>query len=172
MKGKWLKPASKPALPAQQDGAPVVARGDFNKRIAEFKKARGLAETFQLTTFCQVRRQYFTTFFERYGPGELFKPVRKDVTDLKLSRTGSLSGGFLQVGTSELGGWECICGRGNFVKCSCGVTSCMPTEHEWSCNPGCGAAGNLTPLHSISGSKGSAAARLFKSANLPLLPKT
>ncbi len=179
MKGKWLRPISAPGAPAIKDEKPLMPTDDFNCRIAAFKKARGLAETFRLTTFCQQQRKHFVTTFERYGPGELFKRVCMEEVAASNSRFGGKKQNVQQFNISDVAAWECACDRRSFVLCDCGRISCQPPDGNWSCMPGCGRSGPLVPLRSIDGSKGGGGASkfaksssaLFKTTGPPLLPR-
>lgn len=167
MKGKWLKLWETPVK-----DTPALESTEFDRRITEYKKERGLAETFRLTTFCQVQRVYFVTVYERYRKDELFEPVRIERfhSDVPAPAAPVVS---YSVPASELGNWDCLCGRTGRVFCSCGRTSCRDVnaaDLDWSCNPGCGFSGQLTPTRSIKGSKGSRSQALQSGASFPLLP--
>jgi hypothetical protein len=165
MQSKWLKLWETPLK-----DTPALEGNEFDRRVAEFRKARGLAETFRLTTFCQVQRAYFVTVYERYAKDELFEPVRMERCDSSRTASGS-SGTYFSVAVSDLGAWTCLCGRTGYVVCNCRQISCRPSDDGWCCEPGCGASGPLSPLSSVSGSKDSNSKALSAGARGPLLPR-
>jgi len=170
MKGKWLTPfkgnqlseAKRAALPSKE----------FDARMAAFRKERGLAECFRLSTYCTSQKKHFVTFFERFAKSELFKAVRVEASQQQYPPKALGADAISSMATAELSGWRCLCGSSSYVRCYCGTTSCRDPREEWIC-PSCGASGDLEPLHRVNGSKGetSALTALFKAGGPLLLPK-
>lgn len=170
MKGKWLTPFKGNQLSEGKQAALPGKR--FDQRMATFRKERGLAECFRLTTYCTLRRKHFVTVFERFAKSELFKAVRTEDSQKGYVPQALRADAMSSMATSELSGWQCLCGRGSYVRCYCGTTSCRDTREEWVC-PGCGASGDLEPLQRVNGSRGEATAlaAIFKGGSPLLLPK-
>lgn len=167
MPGKWLTPFKGNRL-GKQKTSTVLPGKAFDERMAAFRKERGLSESFSLTTYCTPQRTYVVTVFERFAASELFRAVRTEPVP-NTPQAGSMArSASLTVATAELSGWRCVCGRGSYVRCCCGITSCRGEREDWKC-PGCGASGDLEPLHEIGGSKSSAAKTSLLTSPSPLL---
>ena len=186
---KEIKQKNVPA-PVQQEARPLVSGSEFNRKIAAFRKTKGVVESCRINFICQVSEQHFESLFERDAPDELFKCVARTVltpsaSGLKILHTS----GFRKFKAAEFDfrAFQCGCGRDDFVVCHCGQISCRPRlggifkNAMWVCKPGCGAAGLLLPLIEIAAATSTGSGWLSKvaqaqPANLcpprrPLLPR-
>jgi hypothetical protein len=169
MTGKWLKRHDGVLVPARGQGTPALQSSEFDRRMAQFMRAKGVTETFCLTAMCRERRNLYTTTFERCGPGELFKQVRVEAFDLsEPDRTGS-STETQKFDVEDTADWECPCGARGWVRCCCGQISCHTAREKWRCDPGCGRSGLLTPARTVMGSKPNRNALGRKSSSSGLL---
>ena len=131
MTGKWLRRTDKALVPASRDTLPVVTGEEFDRRMTEFMRAKGITEQFCLTTFCREQRRHYVTTFERQGPDKLFRKVRVEAID-PFSLPGK--GPVPKVETFDvdaLGDWECPCGTKGLVFCYCGRNSCNAEIRPW-----------------------------------------
>lgn len=178
MTGKWLKRPSNDLVPARKPDKPVLQGDEFNRRVAQFMRDKGIVESFCVTIFCRVHEKFYITTFERRGPGELFKRVSVEPLQPSSGRGIAALSAKQAFNIEDVADWECPCGAGSWVNCSCGRISCNADREWWRCYPGCGAHGNLEPARTITGSKpgrklsgsDNFAGALFKSASVPRLP--
>lgn len=156
----WLKPYGK--LPATKATTPA-AKGDFDAKLAAFKKAHGFRERYSMLCHCSRFGRPFEVVFERSSDAERFAVGAVN----KLAEyTGGGSAAAPQdkrfdVDAFDTTKWHCPwCSAQNWVHCSCGRNNCEYRFRQtggtlYKCEPGCGATGEVVPMTEIAASAAS-----------------
>lgn len=175
MSGKTNLPAKPDAdrAPATAKERLAARRAAFAQGIANMRRNTGTPETRAIACLCAQDGRRFVCVFERFSPQEVFRFARAEPCP---ETDNDSSAGLLLRGAPALkefsckefdfSGWHChFCGdaRG-FVSCGseCGFVCRSRTVTRGSaayfyCHPGCGAAGPVAPVSTVSGSTGGGA---------------
>lgn len=169
--------------PAKAQGTALASRADFDRKIAQFRKATGVLESCRIGFVCGKTGQRFETLFERASPAEKFKVAANETMTFSCSAVQSGKAQAqrrIDMDDFSLTKWRCFgCGVEDFIHCGvCGQNICRscPTwkvgNREYSkCEPGCGSEGSLEPLDAIGTSAGTRRAGMAKAIAGPRGPK-
>lgn len=187
----WLSPIpSKAPAPAKADST-ALSRAEFDRKIASFRKASGVVETWRIGFLCAKTSQRFETLFERGSPTELFKIVSIDklVPAFGAGKAGAppRQANF-PIEQFCFDRWRCAgCGADSFVRCCrCQLYYCNAFAEErrdgtYSYCPVCRGGGRTVPLQDLDASgaarrkspqaeAGADRPRLTQTGNPPALP--
>jgi hypothetical protein len=172
----WLKPYGK--VPAIKTTATPTAKQDFNAKLAAFKQAHGFRERHAMLCHCSRFGRAFEVMFERASDAERFAVC--SVNKLAEHPGGGSSSApqskrfdMKQFDTTR---WHCPwCSAQSWVHCPCGRNNCDSRFKQrggtlYTCEPGCGASGNIMPLTEIAASAASNAPAFAKGGTAAALP--
>jgi len=164
MMKNWLtlRPAASPAKKASTE---LTTKAEFDRKIAEFRRASGKLETCRIDFVCAKSAEPFSVLFDRASAAEKFavKEIEK-IGATKTSSSPTSLPALRSFDTNEFSfaAWRCpCCGNGSFVHCACGQNSCQAkvwraddgrTYHK--CEPGCGSVGEIGTLRNVQASAG------------------
>ncbi|WP_461331241.1 hypothetical protein [Bradyrhizobium elkanii] len=176
-----LRPA---ALPAKKASTEISTKAEFDRKVAEFRRASGKLETCRIDFVCAKTGEPFSVLFDRGSAAEKFavaKVERIGVMKATPSPSSLPALRSFDVNEFSFASWRCpCCGSGSFVHCACGQNSCQAnvwraddghTYHK--CDPGCGSVGELGKLRSMQASAGGwGHGKSSAGSGRPALPKT
>jgi hypothetical protein len=187
----WLSPIpAKPAVPVKADST-ALSRAEFDRKIASFRKASGVVETWQIGFLCAKTSQRFETLFERGSPSELFRiaSIDKLVPAFGPGKAGAPPAqANFPIEQFCFDRWRCAgCGAGSFIKCqTCQLYYCDAFAEErrdgtYSYCPKCRGGGRTVLLQDLDASgaarhrrpqiaAGADRPRLTQTASAPALP--
>lgn len=182
MMKNWLtlKP---PALAAKKISSELTTKTDFDRKVAEFRRASGKLESCRLDFVCAKTAEPFSVLFDRASAAEKFavaKIEKSGATKASSSPSSLPALRSFDVSEFSFAAWRCsCCGNASFVHCACGQNSCQAkvwraddgrTYHR--CEPGCGSVGELGTLRSVQASTGGGGhVKLPAGSGRPALPK-
>jgi hypothetical protein len=171
------------AVPAKKESTELTTKADFDRKVAEFRRASGKLESCRIDFVCAKMAEPFSVLFGRASAAEKFAVAKIEKIGMAKGAPSSSSLPALRsfdVSEFSFAAWRCpCCGNGSFVHCACGQNSCQAkvwraddgrTYH--TCEPGCGSVGEIGTLRSVQASAGGGG-RIKPSAgsNRPTLPK-
>lgn len=172
----WLKIMNSPP-PAK-----LPSRAEFDRKVAQFRKANGITETYRVGFTCAHTLQAYEMVFERAGPGEAFAIVSMAAASpaKAVARFGELPPRrVLDLSEFDWTAWRCPgCQASSFVACGCGQINCDAHRQRrgeahglYKCEPGCGYEAGPSPLVTLSATEGGAnkARRALPAAGVHLL---
>jgi hypothetical protein len=170
---KGLLSVFRKALPAKP--AATAARDEFDRRLADFRKASGVMESCIIGFMCGRTRRPFEFRFERGSRAELFTlvSVRKpEGGAATAARAAPRAGRALNLAEFDSSGWACpFCRAQTFVRCRCGINCCDPrahqTEHGLFTCAACGLETPTVPLTMIETRRDGGIRSQSKAAQLP-----
>ena len=187
----WLAPMPQKAPePAKTDSA-AQSRAEFDRKLASFRKASGIVETWRIGFLCAKTSHRFETLFERGSPTELFKiaSIDKLVPAFGAGKAGAPpSQANFPIEQFCFDRWRCAgCDADSFVRCRrCKIHYCDAFAEErrdgtYSYCPVCRGGGRTVPMQDLDASEttrrrnpqvanGADRQRLTQTGNPPALP--
>lgn len=182
MMKNWLtlKPA---AVPAKKASSELTTKAEFDRKIAEFRRASGKLESCRIDFVCAKTAEPFSVLFERASAAERFAVAK--IQKLGGAHAAPASSTLpalrsFDVNEFSFASWRCpCCGNGSFVHCACGQNSCQAKVWRADdgrayhrCEPGCGSVGEIGTLRSVQASAGGGGhAKPHAGSRRPALPK-
>lgn len=182
MMKNWLtlKPS---ALPAKKASSELAAKAEFDRKVAEFRRASGKLESCRIDFVCAKSAEPFSVLFDRASAAEKFAVAKIEKIGMTQAVSSPSSLPALRsfdVNEFSFIAWRCpCCGNGSFVHCACGQNSCQVklwraddgrTYHR--CEPGCGSVGEIGTLRSVQVSTGGGGhIKPLAGSRRPALPK-
>lgn len=176
-----LRPA---ALPAKKASSELTAKAEFDRKVAEFRRASGKLESCRIDFVCAKSAEPFRVLFDRASAAEKFAvaKIEKIVAARAAPSPTSLPAlRSFDVNEFSFTAWRCpCCGNGSFVHCACGQNSCQAKiwraddgRSYHKCEPGCGSVGEIGTLRSVQASAGGGGqTKSLAGSRRPALPKS
>lgn len=171
------------AAPAKTASTQLSTKAEFDRKVAEFRRASGKLETCRIDFVCAKTAEPFSVLFDRASAGEQFAVARIEKIGTAKGAPSSSSLPALRsfdVSDFSFAAWRCpCCGSGSFVHCGCGQNSCQAKVRRaddgrlyHTCEPGCGSVGEIGTLRSVQASSGGGGhAKPQSGLKRPTLPK-
>ncbi|MBZ9944508.1 hypothetical protein LB533_25775 [Mesorhizobium sp. BR1-1-13] len=175
-----LKPA---ALPAKAASSELATKADFDRKVAEFRRASGKLESCRLDFVCAKTGEPFCALFDRASAAEKFAVAKIEKIGVTIAAPSPISRPALRsfdANEFSFAAWRCpCCGSGSFVHCACGQNSCQAKVRQagdgrmyHTCEPGCGSVGEIGKLRSVQANSGGGGyAKPQAGLKRPALPK-
>jgi hypothetical protein len=181
MMKSWLtlRPTATPAKKPSQ----LSTKAEFDRKVAEFRKASGKLEACRIDFVCAKTAEPFVVLFERLSAAEKFAVAKTEKIGVANAAPSSSSIPALRsfdVNDFSFAAWRCpCCGSGSFVHCGCGQNSCQAKVWRADngrlyhrCEPGCGSVGEIGTLRSVQASAGGGGhVKPQSGSTRPTLPK-
>lgn len=158
----WLTTTKAPSVPAKAAAKAIASRAEFERKMAEFRRATGKLESCRIAFVCAKTAEPFDVEFGRASAAEIFKVTAIEKRNSSTSSSAMIAASAPAVRNFEIeafsfAGWHCpCCGNGDFVRCGCGQINCrwrpmreVAGRRLYKCEPGCGAEGPLSTMHAI-----------------------
>ncbi len=170
-------------IPAKKASTDLATKAEFDRKVAEFRRASGKLETCRIDFVCAKTAEPFSVLFDRASAAEKFAVARiEKIGTAKSAPSSSYLPALrsFEVSDFSFAAWRCpCCGNGSFVHCPCGQNSCQAKVRRaddgrmyHTCEPGCGSVGEIGTLRNVQASSGGGGhAKPQSDLKRPTLPK-
>ncbi|RVI30878.1 hypothetical protein CN207_07495 [Sinorhizobium meliloti] len=182
----WLTTTKAPSVPAKAPAKAIASRAEFERKMAEFRRATGKLESCRIGFVCAKTAEPFDVEFGRASAAETFTVTAIEKRASSVSMSAMMAANVPAVRNFDIeafsfAGWRCpCCGNSDFVRCSCGQINCrwrpmreVGGRRLYKCEPGCGTEGPLSTMHAIDAAeaaKGGAKPKALSATVRPSLP--